>query len=89
MNSAINIILILNIVAHVMLLGFAIFRRKRLKTGVYWLPATIVTLLVATATLMIPQSISFGVSTLALIVMLTVFCGMVSIDLNQNRVRLF
>ncbi|MEL6268865.1 MAG: HAMP domain-containing sensor histidine kinase [Chloroflexota bacterium] len=95
MNSVTNIILISSILIQVVLLGYALIRRNHLKTGRYWLPATIAVLGVATAALFIPADAAFVVgspyllSTVILIGLFTAFSSMASTDLEQHRVRLF
>ena len=95
MNSVTGIFLIFTALATlVVLLGYALFRRARLKTGPVWLPVVILTAVLGVGSLLLPPfEVGLLTHTQAVILVqmiaLTAFSGLIARDLTEKQWRVF
>jgi hypothetical protein len=92
MNSISAVVIVVNAVIQAGLLIYALTCGKRLQTGRYWLPITLLMLLAACGLYLLTPSESLTVimpngllSVLLLTLMLTTFSSLVAADLSRQR----
>lgn len=96
MNSVTELVILVGVGLQCLLVAYAILRGQHLKTGRVWLPVLLGSLVVATASYLLPPQASLvfelnnrTLSALLLIVHFALFAGIVAADISPQRWRHF